>query len=107
MALLGLALLYFDQTLRELRYVRLEQDPLFLVSVGIFLYAVGAVLMYALRPFTTGLINWLLLSVHFLFQTVWLCLMARAFWVAGQPVPPVRGGLYASARPLPYADRSS
>jgi len=70
--LLLLALLYFDQTLRELRYANLERDPM-------FLYAVAAVVMYALRPVATGHVNWLLLSIHFLFQTVWFCLLAHAF----------------------------
>ncbi|GGF19706.1 hypothetical protein [Hymenobacter cavernae] len=46
--LIGFAMLYFEQMLRELRVSRLEQDPLFLTSVGLIIYSAGTGMLFVL-----------------------------------------------------------
>ncbi|OUJ73283.1 hypothetical protein [Hymenobacter crusticola] len=46
--LIGFAMLYFEQMLRELRVSRLEQDPLFLASVGLVIYSAGTGMLFVL-----------------------------------------------------------
>jgi hypothetical protein len=54
--LIGFAMLYFEQMLRELRVSRLEQDPLFLVSVGLVIYSAGTGMLFVLiNNFTESL----------------------------------------------------
>jgi hypothetical protein len=47
--LIGAALIYFEQVLRELRNIRLERDPLFLLSVGVTLYYSGTLMVFVLE----------------------------------------------------------
>jgi hypothetical protein len=47
--LIGAALLYFEQVLRELRNIRLERDPMFLLSVGVTLYYAGTLMVFVLE----------------------------------------------------------
>ncbi|UOQ55327.1 hypothetical protein [Hymenobacter cellulosivorans] len=86
--LIGLALLYFEQLLNELRVIRLEQDPLFLVSTAVVLYFSGTVLLYvfvnklsAPADYASHQVIYTLNSMVNLIQYV---LFALAFWYAGQ-----------------------
>ncbi|TGE25473.1 hypothetical protein E5K00_09865 [Hymenobacter aquaticus] len=47
--LIGAALAYFEQVLHELRNIRLERDPMFLVSVGVTLYYSGTLMVFVLE----------------------------------------------------------
>ncbi|PJJ59150.1 hypothetical protein [Hymenobacter chitinivorans] len=47
--LIGAALMYFEKILRELRNIRLERDPMFLVSVGVTLYYSGTLMVFVLE----------------------------------------------------------
>jgi hypothetical protein len=47
--LIGAALIYFEQVLHELRNIRLEHDPMFLVSVGVTLYYAGTLMVFVLE----------------------------------------------------------
>jgi hypothetical protein len=47
--LIGAALMYFEKILRELRNIRLERDPMFLVSVGVTLYYSGTLMVFILE----------------------------------------------------------
>lgn len=47
--LVGASLVYFEQVLRELRNIRLERDPMFLVSVGVTLYYSGTLMVFVLE----------------------------------------------------------
>ncbi|MCB2377678.1 hypothetical protein LGH70_08805 [Hymenobacter sp. BT635] len=49
MLLVGAALAYFEQILHELRNIRLERDPMFLVSVGVTLYYSGTLMVFVLE----------------------------------------------------------
>jgi len=46
--LIGFAMLYFEQMLRELRVPRLERDSLFLASVGLVIYSAGTGMLFVL-----------------------------------------------------------
>ncbi|RSK36150.1 hypothetical protein [Hymenobacter metallilatus] len=48
---IGLAFSYFEQLLRELPNIRLERDPMFLVSVGACLYYTGSITIFVLEPY--------------------------------------------------------
>lgn len=47
--LVGAALVYFEQVLRELRNIQLERDPMFLISVGTTLYYSGTLMVFVLE----------------------------------------------------------
>lgn len=49
--IISLALSYFEQLLRELPNIRLERDPMFLVSVGSCLYYTGSITIFVLEPY--------------------------------------------------------
>jgi hypothetical protein len=87
--LIGLALLYFEQLLNELRVMRLERDPLFLVSTAVVLYFSGTVLMYVfINHFLTtndhaG--NEVIYTINSVVNLVQYSLFALAFWYADKP----------------------
>jgi len=66
--LIGFAMLYFEQMLRELRVSRLEQDPLFLASVGLIIYSAGTGMLFVLTNSFTEDLSVLTLA----FDTVFL-----------------------------------
>jgi len=86
--LITLALFYFEQLLNELQVVRLERDPLFLVSTAVVLYFSGTVLMYVfINHFLTtndyaG--NRVIYTINSIVNLVQYSLFALAFWYAGQ-----------------------
>lgn len=41
--------MYFEQVLQELRNIRLERDPMFLVSVGVTLYYSGTLMVFVME----------------------------------------------------------
>jgi len=85
--LIGAALLYFEQTLQELRNIQLQHDPMFLVSVGVLLYFAGCLMvfiledsMYAQKQFTQV---WMMYSIQFVLLMVFNAILTLAFLNAG------------------------
>ncbi|RYU82182.1 hypothetical protein [Hymenobacter persicinus] len=92
--LIGLALLYFEQLLNELEVVRLEHDPLFLVSTAVVLYFSGTVLMYVfINHFLTAkdyASNQVVYTINSIVNLIQYSLFALAFWYADRkPQAPV------------------
>ena len=95
-----LTLLYFEQTLRELRDITLEREPMFVVSVALLLYYAGTVVMFVIRNNRTDLNEYMTIgstdlteymiigSINSIFNLVMHCLLARAFWLAGRAQHP-------------------
>jgi hypothetical protein len=94
--LLAFALLYFEQLLRELHTIRLEHDPLFLLSVGVMLYYAGTLMIFLLeismqrlkqadQIWTMYIIQEVLLIVFNTFLTLALWNAARSAPVAASP----------------------
>ena len=82
---IGLVMLYFEQTLRELRNIRLEQDPLFMASIGLLLYDACSVYMFILRNNETNkIVSQQIESVNSFLTLLLYGLLARAFWLAGR-----------------------
>ncbi|TGE16618.1 hypothetical protein [Hymenobacter elongatus] len=89
--LIGLALLYFEQLLNELHIIRLEQDPLFLVSTAIVLYFSGTVLLYVfvnkLSATTDHASHQMIYTLNAMVNLIQYMLFALAFWYADQLLP--------------------
>ncbi|GAA3944784.1 hypothetical protein GCM10022406_28760 [Hymenobacter algoricola] len=86
--LISAALLYFEQTLQELRTIQLEYDPMFLVSVGVILYFAGCLMvftledsMYAQKQFTQV---WIMYSIQFVLLIVFNFILALALYRASK-----------------------
>lgn len=79
--LIGFALLYFEQMLRELRVAKLEQDPLFLASVGLVIYSAGTAMLFVLTNNFTEDLSVLTLAFDsvFLLNIVFNVLLTIAF----------------------------
>ncbi|GAA3944768.1 hypothetical protein [Hymenobacter algoricola] len=88
--LIGLALLYFEQLLNELHVVRLEQDPLFLVSTAVVLYFSGTVLVFVfinkLSDPSDHASNQVMNALDAMVNLIKYVLFALAFWYAGRPL---------------------
>jgi hypothetical protein len=88
--LIGLALLYFEQLLNELHVVRLEQDPLFLVSTAVVLYFSGTVLVFVfinrLSDPSDYASNQVMNTLDAMVNLIKYGLFALAFWYAGRPL---------------------
>jgi hypothetical protein len=83
--IITLTLFYFEQTLRELRNITLEREPMFVVSVALLLYYAGTVVMFIIRSNRTDPTEYLIIgSINSIFNLVMHCLLARAFWLAGR-----------------------
>ncbi|RYU82180.1 hypothetical protein [Hymenobacter persicinus] len=82
--LVGAALLYFEQTLQELRNIHLERDPMFLVSVGVTLYYSGTLMVFAMEYATVRRHQfdqvWMMYSIQAVLMTVLNTLIALALW---------------------------
>ncbi|PJJ59148.1 hypothetical protein [Hymenobacter chitinivorans] len=89
--LIGLALLYFEQLLNELHVIRLEQDPLFLVSTAVVLYFSGTVLLYVfvnkLSAPTDSASHQVIYTLTAMVNLIQYLLFALAFWYAGRLMP--------------------
>ncbi|UOQ55329.1 hypothetical protein [Hymenobacter cellulosivorans] len=82
--LIGAALMYFEKILRELRNIRLERDPMFLVSVGVTLYYSGTLMVFVLEDSMQKnyQINqiWLMYSIQSVLLIAFNCLLALALY---------------------------
>ncbi|UOQ74574.1 hypothetical protein [Hymenobacter cellulosilyticus] len=89
--LIGLALLYFEQLLTELHVIRLEQDPLFLVSSAVVLYFSGTVLLYVfVNKFSSPAdyaSHQVIYTLNAMVNLIQYLLFALAFWYAGRSLP--------------------
>lgn len=83
-----LTLLYFEQMLRELRNVRLERDPTFIISVALLLYYAGTVVALVMRAYFYEQNDLLQVQIVFAVNSVLNLVMhgliAWGFWLAGQ-----------------------
>jgi|GEM_PF-2423044 len=86
--LLAFALLYFEQLLRELHTIRLEHDPMFLVSVGVMLYYAGTIMIFLLegsmqRRLQTNQI-WTMYIIQAVLLIVFNAFLTLALWHANR-----------------------
>ncbi|WBA42079.1 hypothetical protein [Hymenobacter canadensis] len=83
-----LTLLYFEQILRELRNIRLEHDPMFVISVALLLYYAGTVVAIMMRGYFIDqdaiLQSQIVYAVNSVLNLVMHGLIARGFWLAGR-----------------------
>lgn len=83
-----LAMLYFEQMLRELRNVRLERDPMFVISVALLLYFAGTVATFVMKTYFIDqnalLQAQIVFAANSVLNLVMHGLIARGFWLAGQ-----------------------
>jgi hypothetical protein len=86
--LLSFALLYFEQLLRDLHTISLEQDPMFLVSVGVMLYYAGTIMIFLLENGMQRLhqVNqiWTIFIIQATLLIIFNALLALALWWAGR-----------------------
>ncbi|GAA4018089.1 hypothetical protein GCM10022408_34750 [Hymenobacter fastidiosus] len=86
--LIALAPLCFEQLLRELQIIRLEHDPLFLVSAAVVLYFSGTILLYGfINYFLTAhdyAGNRVICTIHSIVSLIQYSFFALAFWYAGR-----------------------
>ncbi|WP_187314944.1 hypothetical protein [Hymenobacter sp. BT190] len=83
-----LTMLYFEQVLRELRNVRLERDPMFVISVALLLYYAGTVMSLVMRDYFFNqnalFQGYVAFAVNSVLNIVMHGLIAWAFWLAGR-----------------------
>jgi hypothetical protein len=82
---LGLVLLYFYTLLRELAIARLEQEPMFWVSVGLLLYFSGNVFIFISSNYViqhSRELSMKLWNIHALLYLVLNGLYAGALWIS-------------------------
>ncbi|AII51021.1 hypothetical protein [Hymenobacter sp. APR13] len=83
-----LTLLYFEQILRELRNVRLERDPMFVISVALLLYYAGTVVALIMRSYffeqNDVLQGDIVYAINSVLNLVMHGLIARGFWLTGR-----------------------
>ena len=82
---LGLVLLYFYKVIRELVIVRLEQEPLFWVSVGLLLYFSGNVFIFVSSNYVllhSKALSMKMWHIHALLYMVLYGLYAWALWIS-------------------------
>ncbi|GAA3944776.1 hypothetical protein GCM10022406_28750 [Hymenobacter algoricola] len=93
--LLAFALLYFEQLLRELHTIRIEHDPLFLVSVGVMLYYAGTLMIFLLEAGMQRLHQsdqiWTMYIVQEVLLIVFNGFLTLALWNANRPYQLPRG----------------
>ncbi|UOQ74576.1 hypothetical protein [Hymenobacter cellulosilyticus] len=82
--LVGAALAYFEQTLQELRNIRLNQDPMFLVSTGVLIYFAGSLMVYVLEDSMYAQKQfgqvWIMYSIQFVLLIIFNLLLALALY---------------------------
>jgi hypothetical protein len=83
-----LVLLYFEQMLQELRNVRLERDPMFVISVALLLYFAGTVVTLVMKTYFIDhnalLQAQIVFAVNSVLNLVMSGLIAWGFWLSGQ-----------------------
>ncbi|TGE16765.1 hypothetical protein [Hymenobacter elongatus] len=84
----GGAMVYFEQTLQELRNIHLNRDPMFLISAGVILYFAGTLMvylledsMYAQKQFQQV---WIMYSIQFILLIIFNCFLTYALYQARQ-----------------------
>lgn len=88
--LVTLVLLYFEQLLQQLRTVYLEQQPMFVIGIGVILYFAGTLMIFLLQNSVHGVHKQMMMMVNFVLSFVLNCIIARAFWLIGQKqTPPI------------------
>ncbi|TGE29670.1 hypothetical protein [Hymenobacter metallicola] len=84
----GASLVYFEQTLQELRNIRLNHDPMFLVSTGVLIYFAGSLMVYVLEDSMYAQKQydqvWIMYSIQFILLIVFNFLLALALYRTGQ-----------------------
>ncbi|MCB2377677.1 hypothetical protein LGH70_08800 [Hymenobacter sp. BT635] len=80
--LIGAAVAYFEQTLRELRNIDLGQDPMFMVSVGTILYYAGTLMVFVLeKPLQPQPdLIWIMYIIQFVLLITLNCFYSIALW---------------------------
>ncbi|KAA9332173.1 hypothetical protein F0P96_11855 [Hymenobacter busanensis] len=101
--LIGLALRYFEHLLLQLRNIRLERDPMFLVSVGVVFYYAGAISIFVLETQLTLKPDqiWVMYIVEFVLRMAFNGLLTAALWHAGQLLPQLVHSSPAAKQLLP------
>jgi hypothetical protein len=84
--LIGAAVAYFEQTLRELRNIDLSEDPIFMVSVGSILYYAGTLMVFVLESKLQAQPNliWTMYIIQFILLIVFNAFLAIALWHGNQ-----------------------
>ncbi|UOQ55328.1 hypothetical protein [Hymenobacter cellulosivorans] len=84
--LVGAAVAYFEQTLRELRNIDLGRDPMFLVSVGSILYYAGTVMVFVFEMQMQNQpdLIWIMYIIQFILLIVFNTFLALALWNGDQ-----------------------
>ena len=96
--IIGLILLYFEQTLRDLRNTMLEYEPMFIISVALIVFFAGTVVMFLIRFDIKDSTEYTMtLPVDTVLNLVLHGLLARAFWLAGRQQKPMLPQATASA----------
>ncbi|UOQ74575.1 hypothetical protein [Hymenobacter cellulosilyticus] len=85
--LVGAAVAYFEQTLRELRNIDLSEDPIFMVSVGSILYYAGTLMVFILESKLQDQpdLIWIMYIIQFILLIVFNVFLAIALWNGDQP----------------------
>ncbi|TGE29671.1 hypothetical protein [Hymenobacter metallicola] len=80
--LVGAAVAYFEQTLRELRNIDLGEDPMFMVSVGSILYYAGTLMVFVLESQMQSQpdLIWTMYMIQFILLIVFNVFLTIAIW---------------------------
>ncbi|QNH61359.1 hypothetical protein [Hymenobacter sediminicola] len=83
--LVSLILLYFEQSLRHLRNVALERDPVFIVSVALLIFHAGTFVLFLVRTSLTSYWEYNSITIPLLttLNLVMYALLSYAFWLTG------------------------
>ncbi|TGE16619.1 hypothetical protein [Hymenobacter elongatus] len=86
--LVGVAVAYFEQTLRELRNIDLGQDSMFMVSVGSILYYAGTLMVFVLEGQLQGQpdLIWIMYIIQFVLLIVFNLFLSIALWNGHRPI---------------------
>lgn len=84
--LVSMILLYFEQSLRHLRNVVLERDPIFLISVALLVFYAGTLVLFLVRNNVSVSMKSYILTIPILTVLNFLLnsTLAWAFWLAGK-----------------------
>ncbi|WP_139252304.1 hypothetical protein [Hymenobacter psychrotolerans] len=95
--LVTIILLYFEQSLRHLRNVALERDPVFVISVALLVFYAGTLVLFLVRNNESITLKSYVLTIPVLTVLNFLLnsTLAWAFWLVGkkqkkvlEPAPP-------------------
>jgi len=96
--LISLILLYFEQSLRHLRNVAMERDPVFIVSVALLIFNAGTFVLFLVRTNLT--VYWeysLTVPLLTTLNLVLNLLLAYAFWLAAREPQTVLEAAHSAA----------